>query len=172
MNSTFAKTEDFKNNSLRSFFVDSKNSLTHKALTELVKGTRWFTFNPVYIYGQSGSGKTHLLRAIVYEMLITGKKVHYTVTKEFCNDYCEAIMNCDLESFRNFYRKIDILALDDIDFLSGKPKTQEEMTNLLIARTENRKLTLFSSRVRPFFLKKFDEWLSSRLRMGLVLEVK
>ena len=156
---------------LNSFYADSKNELTLRAVRAFISRRKGFIFNPLCIYGQHGTGKTHLLHAITYEMLVRGKKVYSTSGKGFGNDLVKGILNNDIDGMRNFYREIDILVIDDIQYLSGKPKTQEEMTNTLIDRTENKKMTIFSSRRHPNRLEQFDDWLSSRIGMGLTLEI-
>ena len=156
---------------LNSFYADSKNELTLKSIHAFISQRKDFNFNPLCIYGQHGTGKTHLLHAITYEMLVRGKKVYSTSGKGFGEDFVKAIIKKDLEGMRNFYREIDILVIDDVQYLSGKPKTQEEMTHTLISRSENKKITIFSSRWHPNRLQEFDDWLSSRIGMGLTLEV-
>ena len=167
------------NHFLDSFFIDSKNESAFEFVDAFLKKpserpegmSGWFNFNPLYIYGQAGSGKTHLINAIVHDMLVAHKKVHYTTSKGFMGNYIKALMYNEVAEMRLFYRNIDILVVEDIQFLGRKTKCQEEMTHTLIDRFENKKLTIFSSRIHPNKLKHFDEWLSSRLGMGLAIEI-
>ena len=107
-----------------SFILGKSNELAYAA-SQAVSSNPGNTYNPLFIYAKVGLGKTHLLHAIGNELLSVGKNIHYTTTEEFTNEYIDAIRNGKTENFRNRYRHVDTLLLDDIQFLIGKEQTQE-----------------------------------------------
>ena len=113
-----------------SFILGKSYELAYAA-SQAVSSNPGNTYNPLFIYAKVGLGKTHLLHAIGNELLSVGKNIHYTTTEEFTNEYIDAIRNGKTENFRNRYRHVDTLLLDDIQFLIGKNATQEEFLNTI-----------------------------------------
>ena len=122
------------------FIVGSNNELAYAACLAVSKklGT---AYNPLFIYGGVGLGKTHLLQSIGNEILKkdSSKKVKYASSEEFTNELINAISGKNTKSFKEIYRKIDILIIDDIQFLAGKEKTQEEFFHTFNTLYENNK---------------------------------
>ena len=108
-----------------SFVVGSSNQMAYNA-SIAVSNKPGIQYNPLFIYGGTGLGKTHLLQAIGNFAIEQGKSVIYVTIEQFMNDFTFSIKNKNMEHFRAKYRKCDILLIDDIQFLSGKEQTQEE----------------------------------------------
>ncbi|MDZ4216905.1 MAG: DnaA/Hda family protein, partial [Candidatus Gracilibacteria bacterium] len=111
---------------LSNFVVGSENRLAHAACMA-VSGAPGKTYNPLFIYGSTGLGKTHLLQGAGNEILRRdpNKLVIYTTSESFGNDYIDSLAKRKMQQFNNRYRKVDVLIIDDIQFLSGKNKTEE-----------------------------------------------
>lgn len=128
-------------------------------------------YNPLFLYGGVGLGKTHLLHAIGNSALGAGYSVRYVTSETFTNDLIEAIRTKTNTAFRRHYREVDVLLIDDIQFLEGKPSTQIEFFhtfNSLYAT--NKQLVVASDRPPQHFLQ-FDDRLRSRLEGGLTVEL-
>ena len=153
------------------FIVGKSNELAHAA-AKAVADRPSEVYNPLVMYSDAGLGKTHLLHAIGSQLRARGMSLIYTTTEEFTNEYIKAIRDGETEAFRNRYRSVDALLLDDIQFLIGKEQTQEgffhsfnalHMSNRQIVITSDRPvtaLTLLEDRVR------------SRLAGGLVVDIQ
>lgn len=130
-------------------------------------------YNPLFIHGNSGMGKTHLLHAIGNEALVLYPhfKVRYVSSEEFTNHYINAITNNRLNEFQEEYRKVDILLIDDIQFLQGKDQTQETFFHTFENLSQNNKQIVISSDVSPDRLVGFEGRMTSRFQMGLMLQV-
>jgi len=130
-------------------------------------------YNPVFIHGGVGLGKTHLLQAIGNAM---GEKHHdrkiiYTTTEHFTNECLESIGKKNTERFRNKYRKIDMLIIDDIQFLEHKERTQEEFFNTFNVLFDNHKQIIISSDNLPQNIKGIADRLVSRFQSGMIVEI-
>jgi chromosomal replication initiator protein len=155
------------------FVVGSNNELAFAAAQGVVSnlGTK---FNPLFIYGGVGLGKTHLLQAIGNEVLRkynNTKKVRYATTEQFTNELINALKNQTIDEFRQKFREIDVLILDDVHFLSGKNKSQEELFHTFNELYNSSKQIVFSSDRAPRMIPDIEERLQSRFEGGLVVDI-
>ena len=154
-----------------SFILGKSNELAYAA-SQAVSSNPGNAYNPLFIYAKVGLGKTHLLHAIGNELLSAGKNIHYTTTEEFTNEYIEAIRNGKTENFRNRYRHVDALLLDDIQFLIGKEQTQEGFFHTFnTLHLSGRQLVISSDRT-PKELTLLEDRIQSRLQGGLTVDIQ
>jgi chromosomal replication initiator protein len=132
------------------------------------------SYNPLFIYGKTGLGKTHLMQAIGHEVMSQDarKKVVYLPCEEFMNQMIDAIRKNTMQKFRSKFRKVDILMLDDIQFLAKKEQTQEEFFNTFNALYHDHKQIVLTSDCAPKDLVNLQERLVSRFEWGLVTDVQ
>jgi len=130
-------------------------------------------YNPLFIYGNSGLGKTHLLHAIGHYALSLYPrfKVRYVSSEEFTNDFINAIQNNRTTAFQAEYREVDILLIDDIQFLQGKDQTQEAFFHTFNTLTNHNKQIVITSDLPPKMLTGFEERLTSRFESGLSTDI-
>jgi len=130
-------------------------------------------YNPFFIYGGVGLGKTHLIQAVGNKIMSTypEKKVRYTTTERFTTEVINSIRNQSIEKLKETYRRFDILIVDDIQFLSGKEKTQEEFFHLFNALYESNKQIIISSDRPPQAISALEERLRSRFEGGMIADV-
>jgi len=130
-------------------------------------------YNPLFIYGGVGLGKTHLLQAIGNEVVkkIPQKKIKYTSSEKFTSGIINSIRNRDVEKFKALYKDIDILMIDDIQFLSGKEKTQEEFFHIFNNLYEKNKQIILSSDRPPKAISALEERLRSRFEGGMIADI-
>ncbi len=130
--------------------------------------------NPLYLWGNSGLGKTHLMKAIGYKVsqLYPNKKVLFTTCEEFTNAYVESMNNKNYESFRNKYRSIDVLLIDDIQFLIGKEGTQKEFFNTFETLVSAGKQIVITCDKSPKNLPELDPRLTSRFQSGVMMDIQ
>lgn len=154
------------------FVVGSSNKLTHAACTAVVKFPA-DAYNPLFIYGPSGLGKTHLLFAVINEMQrrYPHMKVLYVKGEEFTTELIDSIAKKKPVSFREKYRKTDVLLVDDVQFIAGRISTQEEFFHTFNALYEQRKQLIFTSDRPPKDIESLDERLRSRFQCGLVTDI-
>jgi chromosomal replication initiator protein len=157
--------------SFESFVVGSFNELAHAASQAVVEdpGT---AYNPLFIYGKTGFGKTHLIQAIGNHIQKnTGHQACYTTSEKFAVDYVNSVQDNNVNSFKKKYRKHDVLIMDDIQFLSQKKKTQEELFHLFNTLYDNNKQIVFSSDMHPNYLKDMEDRLKSRFNAGMIVDI-
>ena len=154
------------------FVVGPSNSLAYAAACSIVE-TPGDQYNPFFLYGGSGLGKTHLLHAIGNAIQKRDSKavVFYQTTDRFVNEFISAIRFNKIHLFQQRYRMIDVLLIDDIQFISNKEQTQEAFFHIFNSLYDGRKQIIFSSDVFPREIKGLAERLCSRLEWGLVADV-
>ena len=135
-------------------------------------------YNPLFLYGKSGLGKTHLMHAIGnYILENSNKKVLYVSSEQFVNDYIYAVRNNEknsfdrIDSFKNKYRNIDVLIIDDIQFLGNAPKTQNEFFHTFNTLYDDKKQIIISSDSSPDDLKHLEDRLRTRFNWGLKVNI-
>lgn len=154
------------------FIVGKGNELAHaaaRAVTEKLGET----YNPLFIYGGVGLGKTHLIQAIGNEILKKNPqaKILYINSERFTNDYVQAIKTGQTESFKKHYRTVDVLLIDDIHFMSGKEQTQEEFFHTFNALHQNNKQIVLSSDRPPKAIPDIEQRLISRFEWGMIADI-
>jgi len=155
-----------------SFVVGSFNELAYAAGQAVIK-TPGMAYNPLFVYGGTGLGKTHLIQAIGSQIKkhYPDKKIYYITSEKFTLHYIESVQNNRMHVFKEKYRKYDLLIMDDIQFISGKEKTQEELFHLFNSLYENNKQIIFSSDKPPKFIPQLEDRLRSRFEGGMIVDV-
>ncbi len=155
------------------FIVGPFNELAYAAAQAIITRPHQ-AYNPLFIYGGSGLGKTHLIQAVGNEIKnkFPDKKVLYTTLEKFANDYISAVQNNRATSFREKYRKYDFLIMDDIQFISTKEKTQEELFHLFNTLYEQNKNIIFSSDKHPNHIVGIEDRLKTRFNAGMTIDVQ
>ena len=155
------------------FVVGNSNKYAH-AVSVAVAEAPGDIYNPLFIYGGSGLGKTHLMQAIGVHIIRNNptSKVLYVSAEMFTNELITAINDNKTRSFRNKYRKLDVLLIDDIQFLEGKEATQEEFFHTFEALYQNNKQIVITSDVPPVSLKGLDERLRTRFSWNMIADIQ
>ncbi len=168
---------DFESNlnpryTFESFIVGSNNELAHAAAVAVTKnlGTN---YNPLFLYGSVGLGKTHLLQAIGNRVreLYGNKRVCYTTSEKFASELITSIRDKEIENFKVRYGKFEVLIIDDIQFLSGKEKTQEEFFHIFNALYQKNNQIVLSSDRPPKAIPTLEERLRSRFEGGMIADI-
>ena len=154
-----------------SFIVGPFNDLAHAASQAIIKKTA--VYNPLFIYGNTGHGKTHLIQAIGNYAKTNNKekKVFYLTSDKFAQEYINSLNNGKVNLFKEQYRKYDLLIIDDIQFFASKQKIQEEFFHLFNALQDNNKQLVFSSDKHPNFIQGLEERVKSRFNAGMIVEI-
>jgi len=155
-----------------SFIVGPFNELAY-AVAQAIITNPGQNYNPFFIYGGTGLGKTHIIQSIgnTIKLKHPGKKVYYVSLERFTIDYINSIQNKNPNSFKEKYRKYDVIIMDDIQFISGKDKTQEELFHLFNTLYEKNKQIIFSSDKHPNFIQGLEERLQSRFASGMTVQI-
>lgn len=167
-----------KNYTFEEFIVGRSNQLPHAAALAVSKNPGK-TYNPLYIYGKVGLGKTHLLHAIAWELIKSFKDLNimYVTTEDFTNEVIHAIQNAHsngdlIDNFHRKYRNVDVLLVDDIQFLAGKERTQEEFFHNFNALHNAGKQIVITSDCLPKEISTLEERLRSRFEWGLIVDIQ
>lgn len=153
------------------FVVGPSNSFTHSA-ARAVAEKPGMAYNPLFIYGDTGLGKTHLMQAVGHELLKRGKKVAYITTEQLLREYSNAIVHGKTLEFRDKYRKVDLFMVDDIQFFSGKTGTQEEFFHTFNALYQDHKQIIITSDRPATEVSGLEKRLVSRFNAGLSVEME
>jgi len=158
---------DFEN-----FVVGPFNELAHAAAQAVIGGLG-LVYNPLFIYGRTGYGKTHLLQAVGNRVrkLYPTKKVYYITSEKFGQGLVTALQTNKINAFKERYRKYDVFIMDDIQFLSNKEKMQEELFHLFDTLYNNNKQIIFSSDQHPNYIPNLEERLRSRFNAGMTVDI-
>ena len=154
------------------FVVGPFNELANAAAQAVINGPG-ITYNPLFVYGSTGYGKTHLIQAVgnALKKIGKGKKIFYVTSEKFTVDYINAVQGASVNNFKKKYRQYDVLIMDDIQFLSKKEKTQEELFHLFNSFHDNNKQIIFSSDKHPGYIPSMEERLKSRFSQGMIVDI-
>ena len=155
------------------FVIGSSNQFA-AAAAEAVAERPGKAYNPLYLYGGSGLGKTHLLHAIANRLKSSSSrlKVVYMTTEQFVNELINCIRRKQMEAFRQTFRAVDLLLLDDIQFIAGKERTQEEFFHTFNTLQSSGRQVVFTSDARPADIPGLEERLRSRFLQGLIADIQ
>ncbi len=156
----------------QNFIIGKGNELAQAAAKAIVKKPGE-TYNPLFIYGGVGLGKTHLIQAVGNEILkkFPSKKILYVSCERFINDFLNALSNNSTETFKERYRKLDVLLVDDIQFLSGKEQTQEAFFHTFNELHQSNKQIILTSDRPPKSIATLEDRLISRFEWGMIADV-
>ena len=155
-----------------SFIVGTFNELAYAAAQAIIEnpGTK---YNPFFVYGGTGLGKTHLIQAVgnAIKEKYPNKKVHYMTLEKFATDFINSLQSNKANSFKEKYRKYDLLIIDDIQFIGKMEKIQEELFHTFNTFHENNKQIIFSSDKHPNYIPELADRLKSRFAAGMIVDI-
>lgn len=154
------------------FVVGKPNELAHAAARRVAEGGD-VTFNPLFLYGGVGLGKTHLMQAIAWELQERRPdlQVLYLSAEQFMYRFVQALRDRQIMDFKNLFRSVDVLMVDDVQFIAGKDSTQEEFFHTFNALVDQNKQIVISADRAPGEIKDLEARISSRLQCGLVVDL-
>ena len=154
------------------FVVGKPNELAHAAARRVAEGGP-ATFNPLFLYGGVGLGKTHLMHAIAHELRINKPelRVLYLSAEQFMYRFVQALRESQIMDFKSLFRSVDVLMVDDVQFIAGKESTQEEFFHTFNALVDQGKPIVISADRAPGEIKDLEERIKSRLQCGLVVDL-
>jgi chromosomal replication initiator protein len=155
-----------------SFVVGKPNELAHAAARRVAEGGP-VTFNPLFLYGGVGLGKTHLMHAIAHELQVRRPelRVLYLSAEQFMYRFVQALRDRQVMDFKELFRSVDVLMVDDVQFIAGKDSTQEEFFHTFNALVDANKQIVISADRAPGEIKDLEERIKSRLQCGLVVDL-
>ncbi len=155
-----------------SFVVGKPNELAHAAARRVAEGGP-VTFNPLFLYGGVGLGKTHLMHAIAHELQLRrpGARVLYLSAEQFMYRFVQALREKQIMDFKELFRSVDVLMVDDVQFIAGKDSTQEEFFHTFNALVDQHKQIVISADRAPGEIKDLEDRIKSRLQCGLVVDL-
>ena len=153
------------------FIIGPFNEIAYSASQAVIKKPG--SFNPLFIYGSTGIGKTHLIQATGNALIekFPGLNIYYTSSEKFLMDYVQALQSNRINQFKEKYRTYDALIMDDIQFFSGKDKVQEELFHLFNILHEKNKQIIFSSDKHPNYIIGLEDRLKSRFSAGMIIDI-
>ena len=155
------------------YIVGPFNDVAYAAASSIINNPG-ISYNPFFVYGNTGLGKTHLLQSVGNNMKkkYADKKIYYTSFERFYMDYVSAMTANSINKFKDKYRNYDVLIMDDIQFITNKEKTQDELFHIFNIMYENNKQIIFSADVHPNFIIGLDERMRSRFNHGMVVDIE
>ena len=161
-----------RHHTFETFVVGKPNELAHAAARRVAEGGT-VSFNPLFLYGGVGLGKTHLMHAIAWELRRRDPalKVLYVSAEQFMYRFIDALRRKQIMDFKQLFRTVDVLLVDDVQFISGKDNTQEEFFHTFNALVDQRKQIVISADRAPGEIKDLEERIISRLQCGLVVDL-
>jgi len=156
-----------------SFVVGNNSQFAHAACEAVAKGSG-LGYNPLFIHGGPGLGKTHLMQAVGHEILRRrpGDRVIYMTCERFTNEFIDAVRRGDIEKFRRRYRSSDVLLIDDVQFLAGKERSQEEFFHTFNTLFDGRNQIVLTCDTPACEIKNLEPRLASRFECGLTVEMQ
>jgi len=155
-----------------SFVIGSFNELAHTAAQAIIRNP--VSYNPLFFYGSTGRGKTHLIQAIGNHLkhIDPNKKVYYITSDKFHQEFTSMLLDGKVNSFKEKYKKYDVFIMDDIQFLSKKERTQEELFHLFDYLSGSNKQIIFSSDQHPNYINDLEDRLKSRFVSGMIVDIQ
>lgn len=155
-------------------YITGPNNEVAFAACQAVAAKPGSVYNPLFIYGGVGLGKTHLMHAIGNKIIrvMENARILYVSSEKFINEFVQSIRNRTTQDFKQYYREVDVLMIDDVQFMAGKGKTQEELFHTFNALYGQNKQIILSSDRSPKLIPTFDERLKSRMAGGMMVDIQ
>lgn len=154
-------------------FVNGKsNQIAYSVCKEVAQNLGNVKHNPLFLYGATGLGKTHLMQAVAHEITKQGKTFYYFTSDKFVNQLVNALQHYKIDEFKEKIKKVDLLIIDDIHVIAGKQKTSVEFLNIFNEFISKNKQIILASNRHPTALTEFDDHIKSRFAVGLSIELE